>query len=156
MEARAFLLRNLDRQASHITHDSNVSYFAHLAGILSMLHSASYPGVHMVLRAGSLYTWRPHSTPAVRWRRTFAVTSPARLKSSELKVSSNSDTSRILTEATQLVDNGHWRLCDHGEGLERGFKFKTFAATWVCYCAARSHSASRRQHERLTGTCRTS
>ncbi|KAK1818195.1 hypothetical protein LTR12_007347 [Friedmanniomyces endolithicus] len=95
-----------------------------------MLHSASYPGAHMVLRAGSLHTWRPLSTSAVRWRRTFAVTSPARLKSSELKVSSDSDTSRILTEATQLVDNGHWRLCDQGEGLERNFKFKTFAAAW--------------------------
>ncbi|TKA82061.1 hypothetical protein B0A55_01502 [Friedmanniomyces simplex] len=67
---------------------------------------------------------------AVSGRRSFIATPSARLESSEVKVSTNSDTHRVITEATQLVDKGSWHLCNQGEVLAREFRFKTFAATW--------------------------
>ncbi|KAK0251329.1 hypothetical protein LTR29_017471 [Friedmanniomyces endolithicus] len=112
--------------------------------------SVSKPVVRMTLRPGDLYPWRPLSAPAGRRRRTFATTPPARLKSSELKVSSNSDASRVLAEATQLLDDGHWRLCDQGEGLEREFRFKTFKATWDFMNDVAAECKAQRHHPEWT------
>ncbi|RMY77341.1 hypothetical protein D0862_13575 [Hortaea werneckii] len=47
---------------------------------------------------------------------------------------STPDQEALVQETSQLVENGgRWRLCREGRGIERGFKFKTFKTTWVCF-----------------------
>ena len=53
------------------------------------------------------------------------------VKTEDLSISAGEDPSTITAQATELVDEGKWQLCNNGKGLERGFKFKTFNATWV-------------------------
>lgn len=53
------------------------------------------------------------------------------LNASELSISEGHDAQAVTQGASQLIDNGKWRLCNEGRGLEREFKFKTFRATWV-------------------------
>lgn len=53
------------------------------------------------------------------------------VSSQDIIPSGSEDASALAHDATQLVDNGRWQLCDHGRGLERQFRFKTFKATWV-------------------------
>jgi hypothetical protein len=41
----------------------------------------------------------------------------------------------LMTHAVEpllTTEGGRWSLIADGEGLERPFKFKTFAKTWVC------------------------
>ena len=49
----------------------------------------------------------------------------------DLSPSEGEDGNDLAQQATALIDNGRWRLCNGGKGLERQFKFKTFKATWV-------------------------
>lgn len=53
------------------------------------------------------------------------------LKVEDISPSAGEDAQDVLRRATELVDNGKWKLCKGGQGLERPFKFKTFKATWV-------------------------
>ena len=55
----------------------------------------------------------------------------------DLSPSSGEDPENLAKETTELVDHGHWQLCNNGKGLERVFKFKTFKATWVSGADAR-------------------
>lgn len=50
---------------------------------------------------------------------------------SDLTLSPNSDPETMVSQTTILVDDGKWKVCNGGKGLERPFKFKTFKATWV-------------------------
>ncbi len=46
-----------------------------------------------------------------------------------------SDSAALATSLAPLLttNGGRWALTADGEGLEREFKFKTFAKTWVSY-----------------------
>lgn len=37
----------------------------------------------------------------------------------------------LLTNAVDGLTSGKWAITADGQGLERSFKFKTFAKTWV-------------------------
>lgn len=50
---------------------------------------------------------------------------------SQITPSSGEDPEVLVKDTTALVDNGKWRLCNAGKGLERSFKFKTFKTTWA-------------------------
>ncbi|KAI5360805.1 Putative pterin 4 alpha carbinolamine dehydratase [Septoria linicola] len=52
------------------------------------------------------------------------------IKAEEISVSAGDDPQSITEQATELVTQGKWQLCNEGKGIERGFKFKTFKATW--------------------------
>lgn len=54
------------------------------------------------------------------------------LRKEQLVISSDSDAATVLTDASTLVDDGRWTLCNEGKGVERSFKFKGFKAAWVC------------------------
>ena len=54
------------------------------------------------------------------------------IEEKDISASKGEDSEALAKAATQLVDNGRWRICNAGRGLERQFKFKTFKATWVC------------------------
>lgn len=45
-----------------------------------------------------------------------------------------SDVAALDAALTPLLAPGRWQLTPDGEGLERTFKFKTFAKTWVRSC----------------------
>ncbi|GAB7355072.1 hypothetical protein MBLNU459_g5661t2 [Dothideomycetes sp. NU459] len=49
-----------------------------------------------------------------------------------IKCSAGEDEAKVSSQATALTGSGggRWRLTDDGKGLERGFRFKTFKATW--------------------------
>lgn len=53
------------------------------------------------------------------------------LRLEDISPSAGEDAQDVLRQATALIDNGKWQLCNGGKGLERPFKFKTFKATWV-------------------------
>lgn len=53
------------------------------------------------------------------------------VKVEDLSISQGGDPETLVQQATDLVDNGKWKVCNEGKGLERPFKFKTFKATWV-------------------------
>ena len=53
------------------------------------------------------------------------------VKTNDISASKDEDAAALAQEATALVDDGRWQLCNNGKGLERQFKFKTFKATWV-------------------------
>lgn len=64
--------------------------------------------------------------------RTFATTRPAMVARLDLSISGHNNEETVVREATNLIDDGRWRLCNGGAGLERDFKFGTFKNTWVC------------------------
>ena len=49
----------------------------------------------------------------------------------DLKISSGEDKETVAREAIKLIDQGKWKLCSDGAGIERTFRFKAFAVTWV-------------------------
>lgn len=46
------------------------------------------------------------------------------------KFAEGSDEPRLTKELDELLSN-RWKLTADGQGIERSFKFKTFAKTWV-------------------------
>lgn len=53
------------------------------------------------------------------------------VRAEDITASQGEDASDLAQQATSLVDEGRWSICNNGKGLERQFKFKTFKATWV-------------------------
>lgn len=53
------------------------------------------------------------------------------LRKDDLTIADGEEGNGVVEEATALIDNGRWSLCNDGKGLERSFKFKTFKTTWV-------------------------
>lgn len=49
----------------------------------------------------------------------------------DISPSQGEDADSLVQDVTKLVDNGRWKICNEGKGLERQFRFKTFKATWV-------------------------
>lgn len=81
---------------------------------LSILRPASRLSLHLKPIAST----QPFSSSAVM---AAAAASP--------KFSEGSDEPRLNQELKELL--GRWRLTEDGQGIERSFKFKTFAKTWV-------------------------
>jgi hypothetical protein len=55
--------------------------------------------------------------------------------SAKVRFSAGADETALTTALRELLGSagkrGRWSLIPNGQGLERGFKFKTFAKTWV-------------------------
>lgn len=64
---------------------------------------------------------------------TTATTSTATMSSPQPKFSPGSDPAALQAALAPLLkaNGGRWVLAADGEALEREFKFKTFAKTWV-------------------------
>lgn len=54
-----------------------------------------------------------------------------RTMSSKPKFSEGSDEALLTKDLDSLRANNRWTLTQDGQGIERSFKFKTFAKTWV-------------------------
>jgi 4a-hydroxytetrahydrobiopterin dehydratase len=55
------------------------------------------------------------------------------------KFADGSDEPRLKKELEALLSNNNrWALTADGQGIERSFKFKTFAKTWVCMAVCRT------------------
>ena len=52
------------------------------------------------------------------------------MAAAQAKFSEGSD-EQLLTKALAGLTSSRWTLTANGQGLERPFKFKTFAKTWV-------------------------
>jgi 4a-hydroxytetrahydrobiopterin dehydratase len=64
-------------------------------------------------------------------------------KATDIRVSDGEPySSAIIEQATTLIEKRGWILCADGKGLERGFRFKTFAKTWVSVLNNRRSIAS--------------
>jgi len=72
------------------------------------------------------------------------------LERKDLHIAANSEADEVVREATELVDNGRWHLCNDGAGVERPFTFKGFRATWVRAISSRIKTFQIR-HDELTG-----
>lgn len=78
---------------------------------------------------------RGATAPAL-WRSLQSVNSTRRISSSVAAMASKprfSDGSDevVLTKELDNLISRRWALTDDGQGIERSFKFKTFAKTWV-------------------------
>lgn len=64
---------------------------------------------------------------------TAGIRHPQRAMSTTPNFAPGSDTAALNPALKQLVSRPEapWRLTATGEGVERSFKFKTFAKTWV-------------------------
>lgn len=51
--------------------------------------------------------------------------------SSQPKFSEGSDKAILTKDLDGLTANDRWLLTGNGQGIQRSFKFKTFAKTWV-------------------------
>ncbi|EME41260.1 hypothetical protein DOTSEDRAFT_73618 [Dothistroma septosporum NZE10] len=63
-------------------------------------------------------------------RRGFSSFQATMVRAGVFGISQGETTADVIRDATALIDHGRWELCNNGKGLERGFKFKTFKATW--------------------------
>lgn len=65
---------------------------------------------------------------------TTAFTRPLSMTTSAMapqaKFADGSDEATVGKELNSLI-SGKWTLTEDGQGIERSFKFKTFAKTWV-------------------------
>lgn len=62
--------------------------------------------------------------------RSFSKTAAAMASTPAPKFAEGSDEPRLTKELEGLLSN-RWALTEDGQGIERSFKFKTFAKTWV-------------------------
>lgn len=71
--------------------------------------------------------------PRLIRRSVFQQAAGRAMSTAEPNFSAGSETERLTASLTPLLANagGRWSLTATGEGLERTFKFKTFAKTWA-------------------------
>lgn len=81
------------------------------------------------------FSTSPTTTTSHQQPRPESPQSSSMLTRVDLSIAdSTPDQEALVQETSQLVENGgRWRLCREGRGIERGFKFKTFKTTWVCF-----------------------
>jgi len=76
---------------------------------------------------------RPVSSP-IKFQSMSSSSSAAKSPPPQISCSAGEDFAQVTRETTPLITSetgGRWQLTDDGKGLERGFRFKTFRATWV-------------------------
>ena len=64
-------------------------------------------------------------------RRRFTAASQARVEVQDIVPSAGEDAEVLARQTTELVEQGRWKLCNGGKGVERWVVFKTFGAAWV-------------------------
>lgn len=99
---------------------------------IAVLKRASHAAFALPIRHG-------HSVGALPFHsrvRALSSSAPSKMASSisSPRYSAGSDPDTAGKALTPLLTSGggRWTLTGNGEGLERTFKFKTFARTWVC------------------------
>ncbi|KDN70311.1 putative pterin 4 alpha carbinolamine dehydratase [Colletotrichum sublineola] len=74
---------------------------------------------------------RPVQQPHRRPHRRAMSTTSAALAKATARFSQGSDEASLSTALETLLEAGRWALVNDGEAVERSFKFKNFAKTWV-------------------------